>query len=123
MARRCYSVFCLLSSFLPPQSNPSELRHRFLDRPVLLNERKHAVLGVVESLCVDAKDARRLALRRGAIDGSEQAGCLVDLEQRNGVIAAVRSVKKLTFGVDRNLDRKSTRLNSSHLGISYAVFC
>src|SRR5262245_63123144 len=26
-------------------------------------------------------------------------------------------------GVDGNLDRKSTRLNSSHLGISYAVFC
>src|SRR5262245_1940024 len=25
--------------------------------------------------------------------------------------------------VDRRLDRKSTRLNSSHLGISYAVFC
>src|SRR5262245_16917678 len=25
--------------------------------------------------------------------------------------------------VERSLDRKSTRLNSSHLGISYAVFC
>src|ERR1035441_7891088 len=25
--------------------------------------------------------------------------------------------------VSRNRDRKSTRLNSSHLGISYAVFC
>src|ERR1035438_1800004 len=25
--------------------------------------------------------------------------------------------------VNRRLDRKSTRLNSSHLGISYAVFC
>src|ERR1035441_11059944 len=25
--------------------------------------------------------------------------------------------------VDDSLDRKSTRLNSSHLGISYAVFC
>src|SRR5262245_49445252 len=25
--------------------------------------------------------------------------------------------------VDRGADRKSTRLNSSHLGISYAVFC
>src|SRR5947199_1184021 len=25
--------------------------------------------------------------------------------------------------VARTLDRKSTRLNSSHLGISYAVFC
>src|SRR5437899_10117075 len=24
---------------------------------------------------------------------------------------------------DWNIDRKSTRLNSSHLGISYAVFC
>src|SRR5437899_6487153 len=24
---------------------------------------------------------------------------------------------------ERTLDRKSTRLNSSHLGISYAVFC
>src|SRR5437899_4377944 len=25
--------------------------------------------------------------------------------------------------VDQEIDRKSTRLNSSHLGISYAVFC
>src|ERR1039458_8566544 len=25
--------------------------------------------------------------------------------------------------VERSIDRKSTRLNSSHLGISYAVFC
>src|SRR5258705_6452664 len=25
--------------------------------------------------------------------------------------------------VERNQDRESTRLNSSHLGISYAVFC
>src|SRR3712207_8901407 len=27
------------------------------------------------------------------------------------------------FGVARNRDRKSTRLNSSHANISYAVFC
>src|SRR5262245_62646259 len=27
------------------------------------------------------------------------------------------------FGTNILLDRKSTRLNSSHLGISYAVFC
>src|SRR5262245_63653595 len=33
--------------------------------------------------------------------------------------------RELAETVDRrsNLDRKSTRLNSSHLGISYAVFC
>src|SRR5258705_2263973 len=30
--------------------------------------------------------------------------------------------RQIPFG-DRNIDRKSTRLNSSHLGISYAVFC
>src|SRR5262245_4466607 len=26
-------------------------------------------------------------------------------------------------GIEAGIDRKSTRLNSSHLGISYAVFC
>src|SRR5262245_64026480 len=30
---------------------------------------------------------------------------------------------KLRADDDGNRDRKSTRLNSSHLGISYAVFC
>src|SRR3712207_7921894 len=29
----------------------------------------------------------------------------------------------LTHGLDGNRDRKSTRLNSSHANISYAVFC
>src|SRR5258705_7309575 len=29
----------------------------------------------------------------------------------------------LSPGVSSSIDRKSTRLNSSHLGISYAVFC
>src|ERR1039458_10662665 len=28
-----------------------------------------------------------------------------------------------TIAIVRDIDRKSTRLNSSHLGISYAVFC
>src|ERR1035441_10777768 len=33
--------------------------------------------------------------------------------------------EQMLGGFDRNdeIDRKSTRLNSSHLGISYAVFC
>src|SRR5438132_10894074 len=30
---------------------------------------------------------------------------------------------KATFGFEAKLDRKSTRLNSSHTVISYAVFC
>src|SRR5690348_17838089 len=32
-------------------------------------------------------------------------------------------VKELTDGAKLELDRKSTRLNSSHPSISYAVFC
>src|ERR1035438_10640206 len=32
-------------------------------------------------------------------------------------------LQKRQLVLDRMLDRKSTRLNSSHLGISYAVFC
>src|SRR5437899_9924564 len=35
-----------------------------------------------------------------------------------------RTATTATNGIDTaGLDRKSTRLNSSHLGISYAVFC
>src|SRR5438874_10454361 len=37
--------------------------------------------------------------------------------------ATVASVEKLTQWGVRFLDRKSTRLNSSHVEISYAVFC
>src|SRR5262245_63124179 len=34
-----------------------------------------------------------------------------------------RKVLQRAVELGANLDRKSTRLNSSHLGISYAVFC
>src|SRR5690625_4323047 len=37
--------------------------------------------------------------------------------------AAVFLLTLLIFEIDRKLDRKSTRLNSSHVAISYAVFC
>src|SRR5438477_4634892 len=35
----------------------------------------------------------------------------------------LRPVKPVALDVDRETDRKSTRLNSSHMSISYAVFC
>src|SRR5262245_34644732 len=39
-------------------------------------------------------------------------------------VAAISSLLGLAMGLACGyLDRKSTRLNSSHLGISYAVFC
>src|SRR5262245_62760749 len=45
---------------------------------------------------------------------------------RPGTLHAGRRGELLQLGDDlllRHPDRKSTRLNSSHLGISYAVFC
>src|SRR5438045_7488210 len=40
-----------------------------------------------------------------------------------GTVAGARSDQN-AFNLDGiDIDRKSTRLNSSHLGISYAVFC
>src|SRR5947199_5926004 len=43
-------------------------------------------------------------------------------EQRRKVDAALGTLARRAEGRGRR-DRKSTRLNSSHLGISYAVFC
>src|SRR5262245_65435122 len=40
-----------------------------------------------------------------------------------GPRAGVRRFHARQHAHHRGLDRKSTRLNSSHLGISYAVFC
>src|SRR5690242_21359171 len=61
----------------------------------------------------EGHDAREIGLHR---DGHHVRHQLVMLGEigRN----AVR-----LFHVGINLDRKSTRLNSSHMSISYAVFC
>src|SRR2546430_11171803 len=44
----------------------------------------------------------------------------LDLDPRNGELITTSA---WTYGMLRQLDRKSTRLNSSHSQISYAVFC
>src|SRR5205814_5552047 len=63
--------------------------------------------------------------RRGAVRGDP-----CQEHDRKRQIAQSRSkLKRLISGnnqavlKDKSRDRKSTRLNSSHLGISYAVFC
>src|SRR3712207_6992900 len=65
--------------------------------------------------------------------GTPQAGDRAPLAARRGPGAAVARAgrdrgraERLARGVPgrrRGLDRKSTRLNSSHANISYAVFC
>src|SRR5262245_61151789 len=88
-------------------------------------------------------DERRIEQRSAACDAGELAALLAREKART---IAARRPGRLVLGADQTLalgnrrfskpgdragarqqlealDRKSTRLNSSHLGISYAVFC
>src|SRR5436305_5220395 len=59
--------------------------------------------------------------RRGSVfDGREEPGSLPG-QPIYGVIPFVLVVGRIVDGAEE--DRKSTRLNSSHVRISYAVFC
>src|SRR3712207_7678963 len=74
-------------------------------------------------------DALRISVRRQQGDGGEHQRCGLAHGQDVGVRAEVPD--RLQDVVDvlvqpeaaRRQDRKSTRLNSSHANISYAVFC
>src|SRR5205814_9218696 len=59
---------------------------------------------------------------RGAGDGVAGRTQRLDIAARQHFVDRVAGVGFVEAG-ERPLDRKSTRLNSSHLGISYAVGC
>src|ERR1035438_6449338 len=46
-----------------------------------------------------------------------------EAQEREGLGFSLPTLLPVSSGEPPELDRKSTRLNSSHLGISYAVFC
>src|SRR5437899_5548450 len=46
-----------------------------------------------------------------------------DFEEKKSVEKLLKDIEKAKLKLEGKVDRKSTRLNSSHLGISYAVFC
>src|SRR3712207_8127569 len=54
------------------------------------------------------------------INNSKVVGYKINLQKS---VAFLYSNNKLTERECKNTDRKSTRLNSSHANISYAVFC
>src|SRR5947199_4286434 len=64
-------------------------------------------------------DALPISGRRGA--GHRAAGVVV--RQSDDRQLRQRAVRFIRAELLEPQDRKSTRLNSSHLGISYAVFC
>src|SRR3712207_6892989 len=61
----------------------------------------------------------RSRLRRAAAVGGGGRPRLVDRRHRHAEPVAVQDAPQR----ERHVDRKSTRLNSSHANISYAVFC
>src|SRR5256885_12087720 len=48
---------------------------------------------------------------------------IITVSERRAEKVVVPFRKEMTTLIDLDIDRKSTRLNSSHLVISYAVFC
>src|SRR5690348_17595592 len=77
-------------------------------------------LGAVADTAVRTEDLRRFFENTRAVDG-------VDLDVKTGEIYGFLGPngagKSTLVHVLCTLDRKSTRLNSSHPSISYAVFC
>src|ERR1035438_9834879 len=72
-------------------------------------------------LCIDRNHRARCPskVEQGALDTMTTA-----VESLPARIREARTAVKMTAAdLAAQLDRKSTRLNSSHLGISYAVFC
>src|ERR1035441_10706404 len=74
-------------------------------------------------------EERRQGRRRGNLKGysTEPGRKVIECCPRRRMmsLSTRRDFLAATFGAAAlsRLDRKSTRLNSSHLGISYAVFC
>src|ERR1039458_10507011 len=68
----------------------------------------------------DIGGLRRLTLKR-LVEKPNQLGILNGIANLDSL--ASKSRRRVEFCDTQSPDRKSTRLNSSHLGISYAVFC
>src|SRR3712207_7133763 len=82
-------------------------------------------LSLHDALPIWAEDHRDLALGDPHVEAAQDLVApegLVDLDELHRVLDAGRALRA---GVPAVLvvDRKSTRLNSSHANISYAVFC
>src|SRR5262245_62858520 len=71
------------------------------------------------------RSSRKLADKLKEIAAEALETATGDLEIAAGAVHVAGTDREITFAdlARRPEDRKSTRLNSSHLGISYAVFC
>src|SRR5438045_6723185 len=95
-------LFLIYVFFLPlrPQQRPTLFPYTTLFRSWTIQHDKHTAMQLVGSATIPA----------GAVLDTRELADDPTFQQRG-----IRQTMKQ--------DRKSTRLNSSHLGISYAVFC
>src|SRR5699024_12551902 len=98
-------LFFLSSRIHPPAPSPLSL---------------HDALPI--SACPAAQDFRRLV--SASANESQLRGCFVEARPRWGdqLTPIMIAPRRMTTAATP-IDRKSTRLNSSHVSISYAVFC
>src|SRR5205807_10413155 len=82
----------------------------------------HDALPILEcDLAIAALAAEAAVARDDQALGRDVLQRLPDLT--GDIFRPIRLKHAMTDSADADLDRKSTRLNSSHLVISYAVFC
>src|SRR3989454_12801177 len=77
-----------------------------------------ALLAAATSAC-----AARYTIHPGALNKTDSAAYDILLVAETAIDQARLAYKSRQLPAGVKLDRKSTRLNSSHLVISYAVFC
>src|SRR5437899_9256674 len=94
---------------------------RLLDRDMMDKQRAlDAALGQIER-AFGKGSIMKLGSREAASDVDVVSTGSLGLDIALGIGGLPRGRVVEIYGPER--DRKSTRLNSSHLGISYAVFC
>src|SRR5437870_11132532 len=99
---------------IPPRDDSRDLRSRLERAP---DTHAEAVLAAYEVL-QQLHDRGVLEIMRGALAASDDI--LQKVVDQARTPEAIRAIRNLLFWQQ---DRKSTRLNSSHVAISYAVFC
>src|SRR5688572_32328573 len=124
-------VIVLLFAFTPAaaargQANRERLRAdlEFLCSPPI-EGRASLSRGADATAWFLAAEMRKIGLRPAADGSFLQRFDVVPtrLDRERSSIQVIRTAAEQTFAAGSVLDRKSTRLNSSHSQISYAVFC
>ena len=95
-------------------------------RHLLLHKGTEKYVDLIDRLNVQGVEPQLLEIALAAPDstaGVRAGGLLLSRGQTEPIVRAINGDDEAVAAKAVSLDRKSTRLNSSHLVISYAVFC